>query len=65
MEQDEEAITKQEHGKHVSAPTDQHTTIEELLVVVDSVWSTVRLYSEAQWKKLVSQRLDLGGSSQL
>jgi hypothetical protein len=44
LEQEEAAIARQRQGKHVSAAMNQHTTIEELLKVVFSVWSAPRLY---------------------
>jgi hypothetical protein len=43
-------IARQGHDKHVSIAINQHATMEELLEVVFSVWSMLRLYSEAQRK---------------
>jgi hypothetical protein len=52
VEQEEEVIMWQWSNKHISATT------EELLEVVFSVWSMLRLCSENQREKLVSQRLE-------
>jgi hypothetical protein len=54
MEQEEAAIARQRRGKHVSAATNQHATIEGVLEAVFSVWSVPRLYSEDQREKLVT-----------
>jgi hypothetical protein len=56
VEKEEEAIARQLRGKHVSASTNQHATIEELLEAMYSSWSAPRLHSENQRRKLVSQR---------
>jgi hypothetical protein len=63
VEQEGVVIARQQHGKHVSAAKNQHSTIEELLEVVFSVWSVPRLYSEDQWNKLVIRRSELAVSS--
>jgi hypothetical protein len=43
VEQEEAAIAMQQHSEHVSAAMNQHTTTEELLEAVFSVWSMLRL----------------------
>jgi hypothetical protein len=50
VKQEEVATATQWHGKHVSTAMNQKATIEELLEVVFSVWSALRLYSEDQQK---------------
>jgi hypothetical protein len=55
VEQEEVVIAGQWHGKHVSVATTQHVTIRELLEVVFSMQSVLRLYSEDQWEKLIGQ----------
>jgi hypothetical protein len=49
----------QGRGKQISIAANQHATTEELLEMVFSVWSVLRLYSEAQREKL-----GVGGWSQ-
>jgi hypothetical protein len=39
-------ITRHWHSKPISTATNQHTTVEELLEAVFSVWSTPRLCSK-------------------
>jgi hypothetical protein len=56
----EAAIARQQRGKHISATTNQHETVEELFESVFSVWSAPRLYSEDQWEKLVSRGIGQG-----
>jgi hypothetical protein len=63
MELVEAVIARLRHGKHASAATNQHATIEELLQTVFSVWSTQRLYSKEQRRKLVSRRSESAVSS--
>jgi hypothetical protein len=41
-------IAKQRRGKHFSAATNQHATIEELLETVFSMLSMPRLYKEEE-----------------
>jgi hypothetical protein len=53
VEQEEEAIARQWRCKHVSAATNQHATVEELLEALFSVRSVPTLYSEDQREKLV------------
>jgi hypothetical protein len=48
------SIARQQHGKHVSAVTNNHATIEELLEVVISMWFVLRLYKDNQREFLVS-----------
>jgi hypothetical protein len=43
VEQEEEAIVRQKHGKNISAETNQHARVEELLEVVFSVQSVEAL----------------------
>jgi hypothetical protein len=59
VKQEEVAIATQWHDKHVSTAMNQQATIEELLEVVFSVWSALRLYGEDQQQKLVSWRSEL------
>jgi hypothetical protein len=59
VKQEEAAIATQWHGKHVSTAMNLQATIKELLEVVFSVWSALRLYSEDQQQKLVSRRSEL------
>jgi hypothetical protein len=49
MEQEKVAVVRQRQGKHVSAATNQHATIEELLEVVFSMRSAPRLCNEKEW----------------
>jgi hypothetical protein len=56
VEQEDAAIARQQRRKQVSAATNRHATIEELLEVVFSLWCMQRLYSEDQQEKLVSRR---------
>jgi hypothetical protein len=58
VEEEEAAIARQQDSKHVSAAMNQDATTEELLEVVYSVQSVLRLYNEDQWKKLFSQRFE-------
>lgn len=44
VEQEEEAIVRQKHGKNISAETNQHARVEELLEVVFSVQSVEALW---------------------
>jgi hypothetical protein len=46
VEPEETAVVRQWLNKHVSAATDIHSTTEELLETVFSMWSGLRLYSE-------------------
>jgi hypothetical protein len=39
---------RQQHGKHVSAVTNNHATRKKLLEVVFSMWSVQRLHNENQ-----------------
>jgi hypothetical protein len=55
VEQEEVAIARQRSSKRVSAAMNQHTTIEELLEGVFSVWSAPKLYNEDQREKLVTK----------
>jgi hypothetical protein len=53
VEPDEADLVRQRLDKHVSEATDTHATTEELLEVVFSVRSVLRLYSESRrefWK---------------
>jgi hypothetical protein len=54
MKQEESAIARQRHSKHVSTATNQCATVEELFEAVFSVWSILRLYIEDQQEKLVT-----------
>jgi ribosome-interacting GTPase 1 len=47
----EATTATQRRGEHVSAATNKHATIEELLETVFSVWSAPRLYSEDKREK--------------
>jgi hypothetical protein len=47
------SVARQQLGKHVSAKTDTHATVEELLESVFSVWSIMRLCNEHEQDKLV------------
>jgi hypothetical protein len=60
-ETEEVAIARQWLSRHISAATNQHVTIAELMEVVFSVWSMLKLYSEGQNEKLVSWRNLRGG----
>jgi hypothetical protein len=51
---EDSVIARQWHSRHVSAATNQDVEIVDLLEVVFSVGSMLRLYSEDQQKKLVS-----------
>jgi hypothetical protein len=62
VEQEEAAIARQRRHKRVSTSTNKHATVEELLEMVFSIWSVLRLYSEDQPEKSVS--LELRISSQ-
>jgi hypothetical protein len=44
VEQDQAAGTRQRRGKHVSAVTNQHATVDEVLEVVFYMWSVPRPY---------------------
>jgi hypothetical protein len=57
------AIVRQRHGKHVSAATNECTTVEELLEAVSSVWSMLRLHNEDHLDKPVSLRSESAVSS--
>jgi hypothetical protein len=46
VEQEELAIARQQHGKHVSAAMNKHATTEKLLEAEFSIWSMSRLYSK-------------------
>jgi hypothetical protein len=48
-ERKEAAIATQRCGKHVSVSRNKHSTIEELLEVVFSLWSVLRLCSKDLW----------------
>jgi hypothetical protein len=56
------AIASQQRGKQVSAATNKHTTIEELLEVVFSMRPILRLYNEDQMG-FGSQHLEVGVGS--
>jgi hypothetical protein len=43
VKQEESAIAKQWHSKHVSMAMNQRATVEERLEVVFSVWAALRL----------------------
>jgi hypothetical protein len=45
VEIEEMVIGSHQLNKHVSAETDMHATIEELLEEMFSVWSILRLYN--------------------
>jgi hypothetical protein len=47
--EEEAAIARQRHGKHISTAMNKHETIEELLEAVFSMQSAPRLYNEDQW----------------
>jgi hypothetical protein len=51
VETEETAVAKQRINKHVSAPTDTHTTTDELLEAVFYVRAVLRLYSEGHRQK--------------
>jgi hypothetical protein len=63
VEQTDAAIARQQCGKHVFAAMNQQARI-------DNCWKqcflcgVLRLHSEGQWEKLVSQRLELAVGSQ-
>jgi hypothetical protein len=65
VEQEEAAVARHWRGKHVSAATNQHATIEELLEAVFSVQSVPGLYSKDQWEKSVSQSVSVVRSCEL
>jgi hypothetical protein len=48
------AVARQCLGEHIAMATNTLETILELQEVVFSMWSTLRLYNEAQWEKSVS-----------
>jgi hypothetical protein len=44
VEQKDAVIAKPQHSKHVSLAMNKHATIGELLEVMFSMWSMLRLY---------------------
>jgi hypothetical protein len=44
------SIARKRHAKHVPTVTNNHTTLDELLEAMISVWSVLRLYKENQWE---------------
>jgi hypothetical protein len=63
VEQEEAAFVRQWHGKHVSAATNKHAAIEELLEEQFSTQSIPRLYNKDQNQKSVTCKsaLAVGG----
>jgi hypothetical protein len=54
----ETAIGRQYHGKHVSAAVNQHATVEELLEAVFSIPYAPRLCNE-DWQQLCTQQAEV------
>jgi hypothetical protein len=52
-------IARQQYGKHVSVVINNHTTTEELLEVLFSMWKLPRLYKEIQLEFPVSREYEL------
>jgi hypothetical protein len=51
---EETASARQRFNKHVSAATDMHATIGELLETMSSMWSSPKLYSKDEQGKLAA-----------
>jgi hypothetical protein len=62
MDQTNAATARQQRSKHVSAAKTKHTTMEEPLNAVFSMWSMPRLYSENHCEKLVSHDSGVGSN---
>jgi hypothetical protein len=48
VEPEQMTVPTEQLGKHTSTTTDTHTTIEELVEAVSSMWSVLRLYAGDQ-----------------